>query len=125
LNAKYVLVWEFAESEDLFYIRVFEPMNYNNSFASDILSDPYKILSESGIYGLDPLVRISVSKVMSAKIFKDEISIFNRFKMKNEVLVEWGKYPLWAGITYLILDKVFSKESKETLPKQPPGFPHD
>ena len=125
LNAKYVLVWEFAESEDLFYIRVFDSMNYNNWIANDILSDPYKVLSESGIYGLDPLVRTSVTKVMSAKNFKNEISVLNRFKMKNEVLVEWGKYPIWAGITYLILDKVFAPDSKEPLPTQPPGFPHD
>ena len=125
LNAKYVLVWEFAESEDLFYIRVFDSMNYNNWIANDILSDPYKVLSESGIYGLDPLVRTSVTRVMSAKNFKNEISVFNRFKMKNEVLVEWGKYPIWAGITYLILDKVFAPDSKEPLPTQPPGFPHD
>ena len=125
LNAKYVLVWEFAESEDLFYIRVFDSMNYNNWIANDILSDPYKVLSESGIYGLDPLVRTSVTRVMSAKNFKNEISVLNRFKMKNEVLVEWGKYPIWAGITYLILDKVFAPDSKEPLPTQPPGFPHD
>lgn len=125
LNAKYVLVWEFAESEDLFYIRVFDSMDYNNWIANDILSDPYKVLSESGIYGLDPLVRTSVTKVMSAKNFKNEISVLNRFKMKNEVLVEWGKYPIWAGITYLILDKVFAPDSKEPLPTQPPGFPHD
>ena len=125
LNAKYFLVWEFAESEDLFYIRVFDSMNYNNWIASDIVNDPYKILSESGIYGLDPLVRASVTKIMSAKNFKDEISTFNRFKMKNETLVEWGRYPIWAGITYLILDKVFAQDSKEPLPKQPPGFPHD
>lgn len=125
LNAKYVLVWEFAESEDLFYIRVFDSMDYNNWIANDILSDPYKVLSESGIYGLDPLVRTSVTRVMSAKNFKNEISVLNRFKMKNEVLVEWGKYPIWAGITYLILDKVFAPDSKEPLPTQPPGFPHD
>ncbi len=125
LNAKYVLVWEFAESEDLFYIRVFDSMDFNNWIANDILSDPYKVLSESGIYGLDPLVRTSVTRVMSAKNFKNEISVLNRFKMKNEVLVEWGKYPIWAGITYLILDKVFAPDSKEPLPTQPPGFPHD
>jgi len=125
LNAKYVLVWEFAESEDLFYIRVFDPMNYNKWIASDIVNDPYKILSESGIYGLDPLVRASVTKIMSVKNFKDEISVLNRFKMKNETLVEWGKYPIWAGITYLILEKVFAQDTKETLPKEPPGFPHD
>ena len=100
-------------------------MNYNDWIAEDILSDPYKVLSESGIYGLDPLVRTSVTKVMSAKNFKNEISVLNRFKMKNEVLVEWGKYPIWAGITYLILDKVFAPDSKEPLPTQPPGFPHD
>ena len=125
LNAKYVLVWEFAKSEDLFYIRVFDSMDFNNWIANDILSDPYKVLSESGIYGLDPLVRTSVTRVMSAKNFKNEISVLNRFKMKNEVLVEWGKYPIWAGITYLILDKVFAPDSKEPLPTQPPGFPHD
>jgi len=125
LNAKHVLVWEFAESKDLFYIRVFSPLDYNDWIAEDVLSDPYKVLSESGIYGLDPLVRTSVTKVMSAKNFKNEISVLNRFKMKNEVLVEWGKYPIWAGITYLILDKVFAPDSKEPLPTQPPGFPHD
>ena len=125
LNAKHVLVWEFAESKDLFYIRVFAPLDYNDWIAEDVLSDPYKVLSESGIYGLDPLVRTSVTKVMTAKNFKNEISVLNRFKMKNEVLVEWGKYPIWAGITYLILDKVFAPDSKEPLPTQPPGFPHD
>ena len=125
LNAKHVLVWEFAESKDLFYIRVFAPLDYNDWIAEDVLSDPYKVLSESGIYGLDPLVRTSVTKVMSSKNFKNEISVLNRFKMKNEVLVEWGKYPIWAGITYLILDKVFAPDSKEPLPTQPPGFPHD
>ena len=63
--------------------------------------------------------------MMSAKNFKNEISAFDRFKMKNEVLMAWGKYPLWAGITYLILDKVFASDSKETLPTMPPGFPHE
>ena len=53
------------------------------------------------------------------------ISVLYRFNMKNKVLVEWGKYPIWAGITYLILDKVFASDSKESLPTQPPGFPHD
>ena len=125
LNAKYVLAWEFSESEDLLYIRIFDPLNYSNSINSDILSDPYKILSELGIYGLDPLIRVSVKKMMSAKNFKNEVSVFNRFKMKNEVLMAWGKYPLWAGITYLILDKVFASDSKETLPTMPPGFPHE
>ena len=74
---------------------------------------------------MDPLVRASVTKIMSVKNFKDEISILNRFKMKNETLVEWGKYPIWAGITYLILEKVFAQDTKEALPKEPPGFPHD
>ena len=125
LNAKHVLVWEFAESKDLLYIRIFDPMNYNDWIAEDILSDPYKVLSESGIYGLDPLVRNSVTKVMSVRNFKNEISVLNRFKMKNKVLVDWVKYPIWAGITYLILDKIFASDSEESLPTQPPGFPHD
>ena len=62
---------------------------------------------------------------MSVRSFKNEISAFNRFKMKNKVLVEWGKYPIWAGITYLILDKIFASDREESLPTQPPGFPHD
>ena len=125
INAKYILVWEFSQSEDLFYIRVFDAINYNEWIASDILSGPYKILSESGIYGLDPLVRISVSKVMSSKEFKDEISVLDRFKMKNEAVFALGKYPFWTGLAYLIFDKVFSQDDEEALPKQPPGFPHD
>ena len=44
LNAKHVLAWEFSESEDLLYIRIFDPLNYSNSITSDILSDPYNCL---------------------------------------------------------------------------------
>ena len=91
-------------------------MNYSDWIAEDILSDPYKVLSQSGIYGLDPIVRTSVTKVMSVRNFKNEISVLDRFKMKNEVLVEGGKYPIWAGITYLILDKIFASDSEESYP---------
>tara|TARA_X000001036_G_scaffold145221_2_gene138082 strand:+ start:5243 stop:6364 length:1122 start_codon:yes stop_codon:yes gene_type:complete len=125
INAKYVIAWEFAQAEDILYIRVFDSFNYNQLIGTDVIFGPYKILSESGVYGLDPLVRSSVSKIMSSKNFKDDISFFNRFKMRNETVVFWGKYPLYAGLAYLIFDKVFSQDEEEVVPKIPPGFPHD
>ena len=125
INAKYVVAWEFAQAKDVLYIRVFDSFNYNQLIGTDVIFGPYKILSESGVYGLDPLVRSSVSKIMSSKNFKDDISFFSRFKMRNETVVFWGKYPLYAGLAYLIFDKVFSQDDEEEAPKIPPGFPHD
>ena len=82
-------------------------------------------MNEVGIYGLESKLRSSVTELMSASNFKNEISTVNRLIMKNESLISYSKYPLMLGAAYLLIDKIFSEEDGPTGPKMPPGFPHD
>ena len=82
-------------------------------------------MNESGIYGLDPKLRSSVSKLMAANNFKKDISTVDRLLMKNENLIAYGKYPLMLGVAYLFIDKLFMGEPDEPEPEMPPGFPHE
>ena len=105
-------------------IRVFEPENFSQWIDNDVVSNPYSIISKYGVYGLEPAIRASVSKILSDKRFRKQISTVNRFRMKNDRLIALGKYPLMVGAVYLLIDKVFLQDSEEP-PEQPPGFPHD
>ncbi len=125
LNAGYVLSWGFAESDDMLSMRVFDSSSFNDWIASDIISSPYKIIDDSGVYGLENKLRISVSKLMSSKTFKKEISTVDRLTIKNERWIAFGKYPIMLGAVYLLIDKVFLQNPEEPAPKEPPGFPHD
>ena len=82
-------------------------------------------MSESGLYGIDQSLRTSVSKLMSANQFKNSISIVDRLFMKNERYISYSKYPIFLGFSFLVLDKILTKEPQESKPPVPPGFPHD
>ena len=124
LDAAYVLSWGFPDAADVFSIRIFERENFNQWIDNDVVSNPYSIISKFGVYGLEPDLRASVSKILSDKRFRKQISTVNRFRMKNDRWIALGKYPLMVGAVYLLIDKVFLQDSEEP-PEQPPGFPHD
>jgi hypothetical protein len=105
-------------------MRIFDPKNYNEWIDTESISKPFSLISESGIYSLDPSLRTAVSHILDSKIFRNKISRINRFKMKSKPLLRKGKYPLILGAVYLLIDKIFLQESEEP-PKKPPGFPHD
>ena len=124
LDAAYVLSWGFPDAADVLSIRIFEPENFNQWIDNEVVSNPYSIISKTGVYGLEPDLRASVSKILSDKRFKKQISTADRFRMKNDRWIALGKYPLMLGAMYLLVDKVFLQDSEEP-PEQPPGFPHD
>jgi hypothetical protein len=125
LDAAYVLSWGFPDAAaDVFSIRIFEPENFSQWIDNEVVSNPYSIISKYGVYGLEPAIRASVSKILSDKRFRKQISTVNRFRMKNDRWIALGKYPLMVGAMYLLIDKVFLQDSVEP-PEQPPGFPHD
>ena len=124
LDAAYVLSWDFPGAADVFSIRIFEPENFSQWIDNEVVSNPYSIISKYGVYGLEPAIRVSVSKILSDKRFRKQISTVNRFRMKNDRWIALGKYPLMVGAMYLLIDKVFLQDSVEP-PEQPPGFPHD
>ena len=125
LDAAYVLSWDFPDGTDVLSIRIFEPENFNLWIDNEVITKPYSIIGEYGVYGLEPDLRISVSKIMSDKRFKNQISTSDRFRMKNDRWIALGKYPLMLGAVYLMVDKVLLQDSEESPPEQPPGFPHD
>ena len=124
LDAAYVLSWGFPDAADVLSIRIFEPENFNQWIDNEVVSNPYRIISKTGVYGLEPDLRASVSKILSDKRFKKQISTADRFRMKNDQWIALGKYPLMLGAVYLLIDKVILQDSEEP-PEQPPGFPHD
>ena len=125
LNAQYALTWDFADSEDLFTIRSFKSQNYSEDINDALIEDPYAIMNENGIYGLEKELRQAVTNVMGSKIFKKDISRLDRLMMKNERWISLGKYPLMLGAAYLFIDAAFSQDSEEPEPELPPGFPHE
>ena len=125
LNAQYALTWDFADSEDLFTIRSFKSQNYSEGLNDAVIEDPYAIMNENGIYGLEKELRQAVTNVMGSKIFKKDISRLDRLMMKNERWISLGKYPLMLGAAYLFIDAAFSQDSEEPEPELPPGFPHE
>ena len=125
LNAQYALTWDFADSEDLFTIRSFKSQNYSEGLIDALIEDPYAIMNENGIYGLEKELRQAVTNVMGSKIFKKDISRLDRLMMKNERWISLGKYPLMLGAAYLFIDAAFSQDSEEPEPELPPGFPHE
>ena len=125
LNAQYALTWDFADSEDLFTIRSFKSQNYSEDISDALIEDPYAIMNENGIYGLEKELRQAVTNVMGSKIFKKDISRLDRLMMKNERWISLGKYPLMLGAAYLFIDAAFSQDSEEPEPELPPGFPHE
>ena len=124
LDAAYVLSWGYLDAADVISIRIYEPENFNQWIDNEVVSNPYSIISKYGVYGLEPDIRASVSKILSDKSFRKQISTVNRFRMKNDRWITMGKYPLMVGAVYLLIDKVFLQDSEEP-PEQPPGFPHD
>ena len=125
LNARYVIAWNFSQSIDNLSLRIFESIDYGNLINDSDIAGPYAHMNEAGIYGLESKLRSSVTRLMSASNFKNEISTVNRLIMKNESLISYSKYPLMLGAAYLLIDKIFSGEDGPTDPEMPPGFPHD
>ena len=119
------MTWDFADSEDLFTIRSFKSQNYSEGLNDALIEDPYAIMNENGIYGLEKELRQAVTNVMGSKIFKKDISRLDRLMMKNERWISLGKYPLMLGAAYLFIDAAFSQDSEEPEPELPPGFPHE
>ena len=123
VNASYVISWSFDGANGSISMRIFDPKNYNERIDNESIYRPLSLISESGIYSLDPSLRTAVSHILDNKIFKKKISRIDRFKMKSKPLLRWGKYPLMLGVVYLLIDKLFLQES-EGAPTEPPGFPH-
>jgi len=69
LDAAYVLSWGFPDAADVLSIRIFEPENFNQWIDNEVVSNPYSIISKTGVYGLEPDLRASVSKILSDKRF--------------------------------------------------------
>lgn len=125
LNAKYVISWNFAQAVDEFSIRTYETINSGNIIDEAIISSPYKMMSEDGVFGFEYPLRRSVSQILGSKKFKKDISILNRFIMKNEKLISYGKYPIMLGAAYLFVDKILINEPNDSELDMPPGFPHE
>ena len=125
LNARYVIAWNFSQSIDNLSLRIFESIDHGNLIDDSDIAGPYAHMNEVGIYGLESKLRSSVTRLMSASNFKNEISTVNRLIMRNESLISYSKYPLMLGAAYLLIDKIFSEEDGPTDPEMPPGFPHN
>lgn len=125
LNAKYVISWNFAQAADEFSIRTYETINKGNIIDEAIISRPYKMMSEDGVFGIEQSLRQRVSKILGSKIFKKDISMLDRFVMKNEKLISYGKYPIMIGAAYLLVDKIFINDPEDPDLEMPPGFPHE
>ena len=125
LNAKYVISWNFAQAADEFSIRTYETINKGNIIDEAIINRPYKMMSEDGVFGIEQSLRQRVSKILGSKIFKKDISMLNRFVMKNEKLISYGKYPIMIGAAYLLVDKIFINDPEDPDLEMPPGFPHE
>ena len=125
IDAGYVISWNFADSEDMFLIKVFSSQEYVEWIAYDDIPSPYEIITNTGIYGFETQLRNSVSKMMSSNVFKKEISIINRLALKNKRIISFGKYPIILGAVYLLIDKILSQNNEEPVLQEPPGFPHD
>ena len=125
LNAKYVISWNFAQATDEFSIRTYETINKGNIIDEAIISRPYKMMSEDGVFGIEQSLRQRVSKILGSKIFKKDISMLDRFVMKNEKLISYGKYPIMIGAAYLLVDKIFVNDPEDPDLEMPPGFPHE
>ncbi len=125
IGSQYFITWQFANAIDEFYLKIYESKNSNKHLDEEIVLNPYRMMNSSGIHGIDKVLRKAVSKLMSGKHFKNDISTFDRLLMNNEQYISYGKYPLFLGMTYLLFDKILYKEPQESKPKMPPGFPHD
>jgi len=125
LNAKYVISWNFAQAADEFSIRTYETINKGNIIDEAIISRPYKMMSEDGVFGIEQSLRQRVSKILGSKIFKKDISMLDRFVMKNKKLISYGKYPIMIGAAYLLVDKIFINDPEDPDLEMPPGFPHE
>ncbi len=125
LKAKYALSWNFAEAVDELYLRISEVKKINTLINDFTIVGPYGIMNDAGIYGLDKKLRLGISRMLSAKDFKNNISGIDRLIMRNEKLFSYGRYPFMVGAIYLLLDKLLDKPSEEPEIELPPGFPHD
>ena len=83
------------------------------------------MMSEDGVFGIEQSLRQRVSKILGSKIFKKDISMLDRFVMKNEKLISYGKFPIIIGAAYLLVDKIFINDPEDPDLEMPPGFPHE
>ena len=124
-NAKYVITWQFAIAADQLSIRIFQTENFNSWIDEATITNPYRIMNESGIYGIEPHLRGAISTIMGANNFKKDISNINRLLMKNNKWISYGKYPVVFGAAYLFFNSIFSEDPEEKKQDIPPGFPHE
>ena len=124
LNVEYVISWEFSDSMDKLSMKVYDPKTFDTWIDQVKIDGPYRMMSQSGVYGLESSLRYSVSKIMGAKQFSDNISIFDRLLMKNERMIYYGRYPVMIAMTYFFFNSLISEEEPEQEPELPPGFPH-
>ena len=124
LNVEYVISWEFSDSMDKLSMKVYDPKTFDTWIDKVKIDGPYRMMSQSGVYGLESSLRYSVSKIMGAKQFRDNISIFDRLLMKNERMIYYGRYPVMIAMTYFFFNSLISEEEPEQEPELPPGFPH-
>ena len=125
VGSEYFITWRFANAVDELHLKIFKTQDFNKHLNNEVLKNPFRLMSESGLYGIDKSLRASVSKLMSVNQFKNSISSIDRLFMKNERYISYGKYPLFLGFSFLVLDKILDKEPQESKPPMPPGFPHD
>ena len=125
IDAGYIISWAFQDANDSLLMRVYDPENFSEWISNQIISKPYMLISESGIYGLEPDIRDAVSIILDGKQFKNNISRLDRFKMNNKQWIELGKYPVIASVVYLFIDKVLLGDGESAAPELPPGFPHE
>jgi len=74
VNASYVISWSFDGANGSISMRIFDPKNYNERIDNESIYRPLSLISESGIYSLDPSLRTAVSHILDNKIFKKKIS---------------------------------------------------
>ena len=125
IDAGYVISWAFQEQNGSLSIRIYDSEDFLESINSHVIPKLFMTIKESGVYGLEPDIRDAVSVILDGKQFKNNISRLDRFKMNNKQWIELGKYPVIAGVAYLLIDKILLGDEKSEAPELPPGFPHD
>ena len=125
IDAGYVISWAFQEGNGSLSIRIYDSEDFSESINSHVIPKLFMTIKESGVYGLESDIRDAVSVILDGKQFKNNISRLDRFKMNNKQWIELGKYPVIAGVAYLLIDKILLGDEKSEAPKLPPGFPHD
>ena len=84
-----------AEAVDELYLRISEVKKINTLINDFTIVEPYGIMNDAGIYGLDKKLDWVYPKILSAKDFKNNISGIDRLIMRNEKLFHMEDIRLW------------------------------